>query len=51
MALLCDEACEKRCFDAKPLLRAALEAGHEAKAVTFDAKLAAYLLNPGGKRL
>ena len=46
MALLCDEACEKRCFDAKPLLRAALEAGHEAKAVTFDAKLAAYLLNP-----
>ena len=46
MALLCDGACEKRCFDAKPLLRAALEAGREAKAVTFDAKLAAYLLNP-----
>ena len=46
LELLCSEACEKRCFDAKPLLRAALEAGREGKAVIFDAKLAAYLLNP-----
>ena len=33
-------------FDAKPLYRLALEAGGVGKAIRFDAKLAAYLLNP-----
>lgn len=46
LALMSSPACEKRCFDAKPMLRAALEAGSPAQAVRFDGKLAAYLLNP-----
>ena len=33
-------------FDAKPLYHIALAAGGEGKAICFDAKLAAYLLNP-----
>ena len=33
-------------FDAKPLYHIALEAGGVGKAICFDAKLAAYLLNP-----
>ena len=44
--LLADSSVEKRCFDAKPLFRAAFSAGITAKNITFDAKLAAYLLNP-----
>ena len=44
-ALLEGEA-ELWVFDAKPLYRIALEAGGEGKAIRFDAKLAAYLLNP-----
>ncbi len=46
LEMLCDETVEKRCFDAKPLYRACLAAGREAKGIIFDAKLAAYLLNP-----
>lgn len=44
--LLADSAIEKRCFDAKPLFHAAMTAGVDAVNITFDAKLAAYLLNP-----
>ncbi|MEG1639683.1 MAG: DNA polymerase I [Ruthenibacterium sp.] len=44
--LLADATVEKRCFDAKPLYRAAFAAGKTARNITFDAKLAAYLLNP-----
>ncbi|MEG1153357.1 MAG: DNA polymerase I [Ruthenibacterium sp.] len=44
--LLADASVEKRCFDAKPLYRAAFTAGVRAQNITFDAKLAAYLLNP-----
>ena len=36
-------------FDAKPLYHLALEAGGEGKAIAFDAKLAAYLLNPAAR--
>ncbi len=36
-------------FDAKPLYRLALDAGGEGAAITFDAKLAAYLLNPAAR--
>ncbi len=47
LAFLADSACEKRVFDAKPLHRIALaDGGAGAKNITFDAKLAAYLLNP-----
>ena len=46
LAVLTDGSCEKHCFDAKPFFRLAFEAGREAKNITFDAKLAAYLLNP-----
>ena len=44
-ALLESEA-ELWVFDAKPLYHIALAAGGEGKAIRFDAKLAAYLLNP-----
>ena len=44
-ALLEGEA-ELWVFDAKPLYRIALDAGGEGRAIRFDAKLAAYLLNP-----
>ena len=44
-ALLESEA-ELWVFDAKPLYHIALDAGGEGKAIRFDAKLAAYLLNP-----
>ena len=43
---LLDSGCELRVFDAKPLFRLALENGGEGRAVSFDGKLAAYLLNP-----
>ena len=46
LALLCDESIPKKCFDAKPLFRACLARGCSAKGIVFDAKLAAYLLNP-----
>lgn len=46
LALLADPAAEKWCFDAKPFYRAAFAAGGEAQGIVFDAKLAAYLLNP-----
>lgn len=36
-------------FDAKPLYRLALDAGGEGSAIAFDAKLAAYLLNPAAR--
>ncbi len=44
--LLCSPDARKRCFDAKPLYRACLAAGRAAEGIVFDAKLAAYLLNP-----
>ncbi len=37
---------EKRCFDAKPLFKAAFLNGKQANNITFDGKIAAYLLNP-----
>ncbi len=40
---------EKYCFDAKSLYLIALKAGHDIRNVVFDAKLAAYLLNPSAK--
>jgi DNA polymerase-1 len=46
MALLCNNEVEKRCFDAKLLYRLVLAQGGRAASITFDAKLAAYLLNP-----
>ncbi len=46
LALLCDAEVLKRCFDAKPFYRACLAHGHKAAGIVFDAKLAAYLLNP-----
>lgn len=46
LALLCDESAEKYAFDAKIFYKAAFAAGREAKNIVFDAKLAAYLLNP-----
>ena len=46
LALLADESIPKKCFDAKPLYRACLAHGRTAKNIVFDAKLAAYLLNP-----
>ena len=46
LALLADENIPKQCFDAKPLYRACLAHGRSAKNIVFDAKLAAYLLNP-----
>ncbi len=46
LALLRDPSVEKRCFDAKPLYRICFAHDTEAQNITFDAKLAAYLLNP-----
>lgn len=37
-------------FDAKPLFHLALEQGGEGKAIRFDGKLAAYLLNPAAAK-
>lgn len=49
LTLIRNEAAYKRVFDSKPLYCLALSAGGEdAKSITFDAKLAAYLLNPSG---
>ena len=48
-ALLDREGAELHVFDAKPLYHLALAAGGEGKAIVFDAKLAAYLLNPAAR--
>ena len=46
LAALLDGEAEIWAFDAKPLYRLALEQGQIGKALHFDGKLAAYLLNP-----
>lgn len=46
LAALLDSDAEIWAFDAKPLFHMALDAGAEGRAVRFDGKLAAYLLNP-----
>ena len=46
LSLLDNESITKKCFDAKPLYRACLEHRRTAKNIVFDAKLAAYLLDP-----
>ena len=43
---LLDSGATLRVFDAKPLYHRALAGGGEGKSIVFDAKLAAYLLNP-----
>ena len=43
---LLDSGATLRVFDAKPLYHLALAGGGEGKSIVFDAKLAAYLLNP-----
>ena len=43
---LLDSGATLRVFDAKPLYHLALANGGEGKSIVFDAKLAAYLLNP-----
>ena len=48
-ALLDDPAVTLRVFDAKPLYHLALAVGGEGKSIVFDAKLAAYLLNPAAR--
>ncbi len=48
-ALLCDESIKKYCFEAKPLYHLALKRGKTAKGIVFDAKIAAYLLQPDAK--
>lgn len=47
-ALLAAPDAAKRVFDAKPLYTLALAHGTRACGITFDGKLAAYLLNPAG---
>ncbi len=47
--LLCDESIKKYCFEAKPLYHLALKRGKTAKGIVFDAKIAAYLLQPDAK--
>ncbi len=47
--LLCNEEIKKLCFDAKPLYHLALKEGKQAKGIVFDAKIAAYLLQPDAK--
>ncbi len=49
MALLENENAEKHCFDAKILHHIAFSKGKEAKGITFDAKIAAYLLKPDAR--
>ena len=46
LARLLDSDATLRVFDAKPLYHLALANGGEGKSIVFDAKLAAYLLNP-----
>ena len=48
LALLESDA-DCRVFDAKPLYRLALEHGGIGRAIRFDGKLAAYLLNPAAR--
>ena len=43
---LLDSGATLRVFDAKPLYHLALAGGGEGESIVFDAKLAAYLLNP-----
>ncbi len=47
--LLCNEEIVKYCFDAKPFYRAAFKNKKHAKNIVFDAKIAAYLLQPDAK--
>ncbi|MEG2930954.1 MAG: DNA polymerase I, partial [Ruthenibacterium sp.] len=49
LSLLENENVEKRCFNAKPLYRAAFAAHRTVQNLTFDAKLAAYLLQPDAR--
>ena len=46
LTALLDSGAEVWAFDAKPLYHLALDAGGEGRAIVFDGKLAAYLLNP-----
>ena len=46
LALLLQSDADVWAFDAKPLYRLSLSAGDEGRAIRFDGKLAAYLLNP-----
>ncbi len=45
-AALADPAVPKAAHDAKPLLRALLDAGLDARGLAFDSALAAYVVNP-----
>ncbi len=47
---LLDSGAEVWAFDAKPLYRKALAAGGVGRALRFDGKLAAYLLNPSASK-
>ncbi len=47
---LLDSDAEVWAFDAKPLYHLALDAGGVGKAIRFDGKLAAYLLNPSATK-
>ena len=47
---LLDSGAEVWAFDAKPLYRRALAAGGVGRAIRFDGKLAAYLLNPSASK-
>ncbi len=46
LSTLLSHPAEKRCYDSKMLHRYALQNGVKAQNITFDAKLAAYLINP-----
>ena len=50
LTALLDSESEVWAFDAKPLYRRALTAGGVGKAIRFDGKLAAYLLNPSASK-
>lgn len=48
LALLRDKKAKKHVFDSKELHKLSLAGGAPAQGIVFDAKLAAYLLNPAG---
>ena len=50
LTALLDSESEVWAFDSKPLYRRALTAGGIGKAIRFDGKLAAYLLNPSASK-
>ena len=50
LAALLDSDAQVWAFDAKPLYRKALTAGGVGRAIRFDGKLAAYLLNPSASK-